>query len=146
MTAVVSTRNVDIAKSLGADHVFDYKTEDFSQDDQTYDVIIGVNGSQSISTYKRKLKENGVFVHVGGTESQMYQTMLVGSWYSMTGKKKFSTFLQRANQQDLLYMKELIEEGKVKPVIDRTYSLSEIQQAFHYFEEGHSQGKVIITI
>ncbi|MFS0688535.1 NAD(P)-dependent alcohol dehydrogenase [Sporosarcina sp. 179-K 8C2 HS] len=146
VTVVVSTRNVDIVKSLGADYVFDYQKEDFRKNDQTYDVIIGVNGSQSISTYKRKLKENGVFVHVGGTSNQMYQTMMLGSWLSMTGKKKFITFLQRANQQDLLQMKELIEEGKVKPVIDRTYPLSEIQQAFNYFEEGHSQGKVVITI
>ncbi|WP_252502363.1 NAD(P)-dependent alcohol dehydrogenase [Sporosarcina sp. Marseille-Q4943] len=146
VTAVVSTRNVDIVKSLGADRVIDYQKEDFSKDEQTYDVIIGVNGSQSISTYRRKLKENGVFVHVGGASNQMYQTMLLGSWLSMTGKKKFITYLQRANQQDLMQMKELIEEGNVKPVIDRTYSLSEIQQAFKYFEEGHSQGKVVITI
>ncbi|MCG7345984.1 NAD(P)-dependent alcohol dehydrogenase [Sporosarcina sp. ACRSL] len=145
VTAVVSTRNVDIVKSLGADHVIDYKKEDFGSLDRTYDVIFGVNGSQSISTYKRKLKENGRFIHVGGSESQMYQTML-GPLLSVFGKKKFITFLQRANQQDLLVMKELIEEGKVKPVIDRTYSLSEIPQAFHYFQEGHSQGKVMITI
>ncbi|MEH7385181.1 NAD(P)-dependent alcohol dehydrogenase [Bacillus sp. JJ1521] len=146
VTAVVSTRNVDIAKSLGTDRVIDYKKEDFTKHNQTYDVILGVNGSQSISTYKRKLKENGVFIHVGGAESQMYQTMTLGSWFSMIGKKKFITFLQRANPNDLVFMKELIEKGKVKPVIDRSYSLSEVTKAFHYFEEGHSQGKVIITI
>lgn len=146
VTAVVSTRNIDIAKSLGADHVMDYKEEDFESHDHTYDVIIGVNGSQSISTYKRKLKENGKFIHVGGTENQMYQTMMLGSLLSMIGKKKFKPFLQRADQQDLMVLKELIEEGKVKPVIDRTYSLSEIHEAIRYFEEGHSQGKVIITI
>ena len=102
VTAVVSTRNVDIARSLGADRVIDYKTEDFSQDDQTYDVIIRVNGSQSISTYKRKLKENGVFINVGGDRKSNVSNHAPGStWFSMTGKKKFITFLQRANQQDL---------------------------------------------
>ncbi|MEH7224720.1 NAD(P)-dependent alcohol dehydrogenase [Bacillus sp. JJ1566] len=146
VTAVVSTRNVDIAKSIGADHVIDYKKEDFANHDQTYDLILGVNGGQSISTYKSKLKENGVFIHVGGEISQMYQTMLQRSWFSMTGKKKFSTFLQRANQKDLVVMKELIEEGKVTPVIDRRYSLPEVPEAFRYFAEGHSQGKVVITI
>ncbi|WP_067724595.1 NAD(P)-dependent alcohol dehydrogenase [Oceanobacillus damuensis] len=146
VTAVVSTRNVDIARSLGADHVMDYKKEDLANHDMVYDLIIGVNGDQSISAYKRKLKENGLFVHVGGTEIQMYQTMILGSWFSMIGKKKFTTFLQKANQKDLLVMKELIEQGKVKPVIDRSYSLSEVTEAFQYFEKGHSQGKVIITI
>jgi 2-desacetyl-2-hydroxyethyl bacteriochlorophyllide A dehydrogenase len=146
VTAVVSTRNVDIARSLGADQVIDYKKEDMKNHDQTYDVILGVNGGQPMTTYKRMLKENGVFVHVGGESSQMYQTMIQRSWLSMSGKKKFFTFLQRANQKDLVLMKELIEQGKVKPVIDRTYSLSEVPDAFRYFEEGHSQGKVIIEI
>ncbi|MEH7239022.1 NAD(P)-dependent alcohol dehydrogenase [Bacillus sp. JJ1562] len=146
VTAVVSTRNVDIARSLGSDHVIDYKKEDFANDNKAYDLIIGVNGSQSISTYKRKLKENGVFIHVGGTTSQMFRTMTQGSWLSTIGKKKFITLLHRPNQKNLVLMKELIEEGKVKPVIDRSYSLSEIPKAFEYFEEGHSQGKVIITI
>ena len=146
VTAVVSTRNVNIVKSLGADQVIDYKTEDFGKHEGTYDVIIGVNGSQALSTYKRMLNEKGKFIHVGGAESQMYQTMIQRPWLSMFGKKKLFTFLQRANPQDLQLMKELIEEGKVKPVIDRTYSLQEVQEAFRYFEEGHSQGKVVITI
>jgi 2-desacetyl-2-hydroxyethyl bacteriochlorophyllide A dehydrogenase len=146
VTAVVSTRNVDIARSLGADLVIDYKNEDIKNHNQTYDLILGVNGGQSITTYKKMLKENGVFVHVGGESSQMYQTMAQRSWLSMTGKRKFFTFLQRANQKDLVFMKELIEEGKVMPVIDRSYSLSEVPDAFRYFEEGHSQGKVIIEI
>ncbi|WP_077616983.1 NAD(P)-dependent alcohol dehydrogenase [Bacillus sinesaloumensis] len=146
VTAVVSTRNVEIAKSIGADKVIDYKKVDIKNHHQTYDLILGVNGSQSITTYKRMLKENGVFIHVGGESSQMYQTMVQRSWLSMTGKKKFSTFLQRANQKDLELMKELIEEGKIKPVIDSVYSLSDVPDAFRYFEQGHSQGKVIIEI
>ena len=146
VTAVVSTRNVDIVKSLGADHVIDYKKDYFANDSKTFDVIFGVNGSQSIFTYKKKLKENGVFIHVGGANSQFYQTMLLGPLLSLFGKKKFIPFLQRPNQQDLVFINGLIEEGKVKPVMDRSYSLKEVPKAFQYFEKGHAQGKVIITI
>ncbi|RUL49004.1 NAD(P)-dependent alcohol dehydrogenase [Lysinibacillus antri] len=146
VTAVVSTQNVNIARSLGADHVIDYKMENFQNLEQTYDLIVGVNGSQSIATYKRKLKDNGAFIHVGGANRQMYQTMMRGPWLSIFGKKKFITFLQRHNQKDLVCLKELIEEGKVRPVIDRSYALSEISEAFRYFEKGHSKGKVVITI
>lgn len=146
VTAVVSTRNVEIAKSLGADRIIDYQKEDFASGDETYDVIIGVNGSRPISTYNRKLKEKGIFVHVGGPISQMYQNMLLRPWYSAIGKKRFITFLQRPNVQDLVQINELIQAGKVQPVIDRTYPLSETCQAFQYFEKGHSQGKVVISI
>jgi NADPH:quinone reductase-like Zn-dependent oxidoreductase len=146
VTAVVSTRNVDITRSLGADHVIDYKKESLENHNQTYDLIIGVNGSQSMFTYKKMLKENGIFIHVGGAISQMYQSMMLRPLLSMSGKKKFITFLQRHNQKDLVVLKELIEEGKVKPVIDRSYPLSEVPEAFRYFAEGHAQGKVVITI
>ncbi|MFD1850636.1 NAD(P)-dependent alcohol dehydrogenase [Oceanobacillus bengalensis] len=146
VTALVSTRNVDIARSLGADNTIDYKKDDFEKLDDTYDLIIGVNGARPITSYKRKLKENGVFVQVGGESSQMFQTMMQVTWLSMTGKKKFVIFMQKANQNDLVIMKELIEEGKVKPVIDRSYSLNEVPEAIQYFEKGHSQGKVVITM
>ena len=76
----------------------------------------------------------------------MFQAMVLGPWISMTGNKKMGTMLQRANQKDLIYMKELLEAGKVKPVIDRCYKLSEVPEAFRYFEEGHAQGKVVITV
>jgi NADPH:quinone reductase-like Zn-dependent oxidoreductase len=99
-----------------------------------------------MSAYKRVLSSNGIFVHVGGSSSQMFQAMALGPWISITGKKKMGSFLQRANQQDLIYIKELVETGKVKPVIDRSYKLSEIHEAFRYFEEGHAQGKVVITV
>lgn len=146
VTAVVSTRNVDLVRSLGADRVIDYKKDDFLNDSETFDVIFGVNGSQSIFTYKKKLKTNGVFIHIGGANSQFYQILLLGPLLSLFGKRKFRSFLQRPNQQDLMVIKELIQEGKVIPVIDRRYSLSEVPQALQYFEKGHSQGKVIITM
>jgi 2-desacetyl-2-hydroxyethyl bacteriochlorophyllide A dehydrogenase len=146
VTAVCSTRNVDSARSIGADYVIDYKKEDFAKKTEQYDVILGTNGQQPISVYKRALKPGGTFVHVGGSGAQLTQTMILGPWISMTSDKKVSSFLQRANQQDLIFIKELIEAGKIKPVIDRSYSLDKIPEAFKYFSEGHAQGKVIITV
>jgi NADPH:quinone reductase-like Zn-dependent oxidoreductase len=147
VTGVCSTRNLDILKSIGADYCLDYKKEKFPQnDDRRYDLILGVNGHQPISAYKRALTPNGIFVHVGGSGAQMFQAMVQGPWVSMTGKQKMGTFLQRANQKDLVFIKELLEAGKVKPIIDRSYKLSELPEAFRYFEEGHAQGKVVITV
>ena len=146
VTAVVSTRNTEMARALGADHVIDYQKETIEKQDQTYDVIFGVNGAQPLSTYSRLLKENGQFIHVGGESSQMYQTLLKGSWLSMVGKKKYSTFLHRTKQEDLLFLKEQIEAGKIRPIIDREYSLQEVPKAIQYFEKGRSQGKVIISV
>src|SRR5690606_19204191 len=146
VTAVVSTRNVTNAYELGADHVIDYKKEKLNSHAQLYDLIIGVNGSHSISTYKHILTTNGIVVYIGGSNSKLYETMLFGPLVSITGKKKIYPFMQQANQQDLVLMKELIEAGKVRPFIDRRYSLREVPEAFTYFEEGHSQGKVVISI
>ncbi|WP_172370855.1 NAD(P)-dependent alcohol dehydrogenase [Sporosarcina jiandibaonis] len=146
VTAVCSTRNVEILQSIGADRIIDYTKEDFTQSDERYDLILGVNGSNSISAYKRALKPNGSFVHVGGAESQLFQSLVLGPFIFMTGSKKISNLLQRANQNDLIYVKELIEDGKVKPVIDKQYKLSEIAEAFKYFQEGHAQGKVVLTV
>ncbi|NWQ42601.1 NAD(P)-dependent alcohol dehydrogenase [Bacillus sp. EB106-08-02-XG196] len=146
VTGVCSTRNVDILQSLGADHVIDYTTEKFTENKNTYDLILGVNGHQPLSDYKRALKPNGIFVHVGGSGSQMFQAMTMGAWISKTSNKKMGTFLQRANQKDLIFLKELMESGQVKPVIDRRYTLIEVPEAFRYFEQGHAQGKVVITV
>lgn len=146
VTAVCSTRNVNNARVIGADHAIDYTRDDFTKRTQRYDLILGVNGSKPISAYKRTLHPNGIFVHVGGSGAQMFQTMLLGPWISLTGSRKMSSFLQRQNQKDLVFMKELLESGKVKPVIDRSYKLSEVPEAFRYFEEGHAQGKVVISV
>jgi NADPH:quinone reductase-like Zn-dependent oxidoreductase len=146
VTGVCSTGNIDILDSLGADHSIDYTKEKFADNNQTYDLILGVNGHQPISDYKRTLKPNGIFVHVGGSSAQMFQAMTLGPWISKTSSKKVGSFLQRANQNDLVFMKELLETGKVKPVIDRQYKLSEVPDAFRYFEKGHAQGKVVITM
>lgn len=97
VTGVCSTRNLEILHSIGADHIIDYTKEDFTKNEKCYDLILGVNGSNSISAYKRVLKPNGNFVHVGGSESQLFQALVLGPFISMTGSKKISNLLQRAN-------------------------------------------------
>ena len=146
VTAVVSTRKVEIAKSLGADQVIDYTKENFAEKEEQYDVIIGVNGSHPLSAYRKSLRENGTFVYVGGPPSQLYQFIIIGPLMSITGNKKMKSFLQTPNQQDLIFMKELLEAEKIKPLIDKTYHLHKITDAFNYFTEGHAQGKVVITL
>lgn len=146
VTGVCSTRNLNIIKSIGADYVIDYTIEDFTKNTQRYDLILAVNGYQPISAYKRTLSPNGKYVMVGGSGVQLTQAMILGPFFSMNGGKKMGSFLQRANQKDLIFIKELIEEGKVKPVIEKSYKLSEVPEAFKYFEEGHNQGKVVITM
>ncbi|MFC7372468.1 NAD(P)-dependent alcohol dehydrogenase [Fictibacillus iocasae] len=142
VTAVCSTRNVEIVRSIGADTVIDYKVEDFTKKSDQYDVILGTNGNQPISVYKSKLRPGGMFICVGGSGSQLFQSMVRG----VTNSKQIKTFLHRPKTEDLVYVRELIEAGKVKPVIDRSYTLAEVPEAFTYFAEGHAQGKVVIQI
>ena len=146
VTAVCSTRNVDAARSMGADHVIDYTKEDFTQNGQQYDLIVAANGNRSISEYKRALRPNGTYVMTGGSDKQYYQAMLLGPWISMTGTKKMGNSMAKPNTKDLGFVKELLEEGLVIPVIDRRYPLSETAEAIRYLEEGHARGKVVITL
>jgi NADPH:quinone reductase-like Zn-dependent oxidoreductase len=147
VTAVCSTRNVEMARSLGADHVIDYTQEDFTKNGKQYDLILATNGDRSISDYRRALSPKGIYVHTGGSVAQMSQAMIQGPWISMTGSQKMGSMgVAKPNQNDLVIMKELLEAGKVKPVIDRTYPLSEVADAIRYLEEGHALGKVVITV
>jgi len=146
VTAVCSTRNLDMARSIGADQVIDYTQEDFTQNGQRYDLIIAANGYHSISDYKRALSPEGIYVCTGGSMAQIFQSMLLGPWMSMTGSKKMGNLAAKSNKKDLAFMKELLEAGKVVPVIDRRYPLSEVAEALGYLGEGHAQGKVVITM
>jgi len=147
VTAVCSTGNLDRARSIGADHVIDYTKEDFARNGQEYDLILATNGDRSISDYRRALSPRGIYVQTGGSMAQMSQAMLQGPWISMTGSKKMGNMgVAKPNQKDLMIMKELLEAGKVKPVIDRCYPLSEVADALRYLEEGHAHGKVVITV
>lgn len=146
VTAVCSTRNVDQARSLGADHVIDYSNEDFTQSGQQYDLIFAANGYHSLSSYKRALSPGGVYVMAGGSMAQIFEAMLLGFWMSRTGDKKMGGVSARPKQEDLAFMKGLLEAGKIIPVIDRRYPLRETAEALRYLGEGHARGKVVITV
>jgi NADPH:quinone reductase-like Zn-dependent oxidoreductase len=146
VTAVCSTRNIDMVRSLGADHVIDYKRDDFTQNGQRYDLIFAVNGYHSLSAYKRVLGSKGRYVRAGGTTAQLFEVMFLGAWMSMTGGKKMEAFSWTPNGKDLTVLKELLEAGKVVPVIDRCYPLSETAEAIRYVEDAHARGKVVITV
>lgn len=146
VTAVCSTRNLDIIKSIGADNVIDYTKENFTKNNELYDIILAVNGYQPISAYKGSLNQNGKYVMVGGSGAQLTQAMILGPLLSMIGSKKLGSFLQRPNQTDLIFIRDLIEAGQLKPIIDKYYKMSEVPNAFRYFEEGHTQGKIVITM
>ena len=147
VTAVCSTKNLDVARLIGADHVIDYTKEDFAKNGKKYDLILATNGDRSISDYRRALSPKGIYVHTGGSMAQMSQAMLQGAWISKTGNQKMGSMgVAKPNKKDLVTMKELLEAGKVKPVIDRCYPLAETAEAIRYLEAGHAQGKVVITV
>jgi NADPH:quinone reductase-like Zn-dependent oxidoreductase len=146
VTAVCSTRNLDVARSIGADHVIDYTKEDFTKNGKRYDLIIAANGYHSIFDYRRSLKSNGIYVVLGGYMAQMLQALLLGPILSLLGNKKMRGMMTNPNQKDLVFLKELLETGKVVPAIDRCYPLAEVPEAIKYLLEGHPRGKVVITI
>jgi len=145
---VCSTRNLDLVRSIGADKVIDYTKEDFTNASQKFDLIIDNVANRSVVNLKRALNPNGVCVIVGFTSvSLMFQHMFLGPLVSMTGNKKIvSLGTANLNKKDLDFLRELLENGKVKPVIDRRYPLSEVPDAIRYLEEGHARGKVVITV
>ncbi len=146
VTGVCNTRKLDMVRSIGADHVIDYTVEDFSRSDQHYDLIFAIGGNHPISDYRRALNPEGIFVCVGGTMSQYFQALLLGPIISTMGSKKMGVVMPKPNQKDLEFLIELYTTGKVVPVIDRRYVLSEVPEAIRYVEEGHVQGKVVIII
>src|ERR1700686_4086866 len=125
VTAVCSTRNVDIARSLGAGHVIDYTKEDFTQSAKRYDLILGANAHHSIFNYRRLLRQDGTYVIAGGSVPQIFQGMLLAPLLSRMGSKKTRFFIANINQKDLVVLKGLLEARKVVPVIDRRYPLSD---------------------
>ena len=146
VTAVCSTKNLEMVRSLGADKVIDYTKEDFTKSGERYDIILAVSGNYSMGDYKRSLKPGGIYVGIGGSMSQMFRAMLYGPWINMSGNKKITTLIQKQSQSDLAYLKKLIDEGKLDPVIERSYNLSELPDAIRYVEAGHAGGKVIIQM
>jgi NADPH:quinone reductase-like Zn-dependent oxidoreductase len=146
VTAVCSTKKVDTARSIGADHVIDYTREDFTNSGQRYDLILGANAHHSIFDYQRALSQDGIYVIVGGGMARIFQAMLLGPLLSRIGSKKTCFFIANINQKDLVFLKDLLEAGKVVPVIDRRYLLSDAAEALRYLEEKHARGKVVLTV
>ena len=145
VTGVCSTKKMDFVRSVGADHVIDYTQEDFTKNGQHYDLILDMQAHHSIFDCKRALTPKGVYVFIGGTDAQAFQAIFLGPLISMIGNKKMGLLLHKPNK-GLAFMKELLEAGKVVPVIDRCYPLSEAAEAMRYFGEGHKKGKVVIIV
>jgi NADPH:quinone reductase-like Zn-dependent oxidoreductase len=146
VTAVCSSRNLDLARSLGAGHVIDYTKENFTQAGQHYDLILAANGYHPIRDYQRALTPTGVYVMVGGKPAQMFEALALGPLLSKKQGQRLLSFTAAAKQSDLLAIKALLEAGKVVPVIDRRYPLSEVPAAMRYLGDGHARGKIVITV
>jgi 2-desacetyl-2-hydroxyethyl bacteriochlorophyllide A dehydrogenase len=146
VTAVCSTRNLDLVRSIGADEAIDYTQEDFTRSGRQYDLIVDAAAFRSVADYVPALSPGGTYVMVGGSVARMFQAMALGPWVSITSDKRVTSLISEPDKDDLTFVKELIEAGKIKPVIDRRYSLSEVPEAIRYIEKGHARGKVVISM
>lgn len=146
VTAVCSTRNVEIARSIGADHVIDYTREDFTQSGQRYDLILAANAHHSIFAYRRALAQSGRYVIAGGGPVEVLQGLVLAPLLSMLGSKKMYICSAKLVSEDLVALRDLLEAGKIVSLIDRRYPFSDVAKAIAYLEEGHAQGKVVITL
>lgn len=145
VTAVCGEKNVKVVQSLGADYVINYNKNDFTKSMKRYDLILAVNGKHSLSAYKHVLAPKGICVMVGGALSQVIKFLLFGAFMSI-GNKKMRTLAAKPNMKDLEFIIKLVEDGKVKPIIDRHYPLHETAEAVKYLSDGHALGKVIIGV
>jgi NADPH:quinone reductase-like Zn-dependent oxidoreductase len=146
VTGVDNTGKLDFMRSLGADHVIDYTREDFTKQGKRYDLILDVIAHRSVFAYKRALRPNGRCFFVGGSVAVLFQILLLGPLIRRTAGKNLRLLAVPQNRKDLLSITELCESGKVVPVIDRRYSLSEVPEALRYVAEGRAKGKVVISL
>ncbi len=145
ITGVCSTKNIQQTLTLGADHVIDYTKEDFLRTNNRYDLILGINGSYPLLAYRKILTPKGRYVMIGGSLSQIFKSLVFGRLLSL-GSKKMTSLSAKANKKDLNFLAALMENGSIKPVIDRRYTLNQAAEAMHYLSQGHSTGKVVVTI
>jgi NADPH:quinone reductase-like Zn-dependent oxidoreductase len=145
VTAVDSPAKQGMLRSLGAAHVIDYTKEDFTKNGQRYDLILDVKTNRSVFDYLRALTFNGSYVTVGGSMARLFQVLLLGPWISLLSKKKVRLVVLKPNK-DLIYMNEMFEAGKIKPVIDEHYRLEDVPEAFKRFGRGDHKGKIVISI
>jgi NADPH:quinone reductase-like Zn-dependent oxidoreductase len=145
VTGVCSTKNIDLVRSIGADKVIDYTKENFTESGELYDLIFATAGYRSILDYKKALKSGGIYVMAGGKMSQVCQA-LIGPLFAIGSGKTLTNLSQHQDRDDLACMAELIESGKVKPVIDTVYPLDQVSEAFKHYETGRSRGKIVISV
>ncbi|MBI3160667.1 MAG: NAD(P)-dependent alcohol dehydrogenase [Chloroflexi bacterium] len=147
VTAVCSTRNLDMVRAIGADHVIDYTREDFTKRGQHYDLILAVNGRHPLLHYRRALSPKGICIVAGGPLSQVLKALLLGPLVTKFGNKKIGFMgIATTPKEDLLALRELLEAGKIAPVIDQCYPLSQTAEAIRYLMDEHAKGKVVITL
>jgi NADPH:quinone reductase-like Zn-dependent oxidoreductase len=146
VTGVDNTGKLDFMRSLGADHVIDYTQEDFTKYGKQYDLILDIVARRSVFAYKRALRSNGRYFLAGGSVATMLQILLLGPWIRGTTGKKIRILAVKPSLEDMVYVTELCEAGKVVPVIDRRFPLSEVPEALRYLGEGRTKGKVVITV
>ncbi|MDA4118618.1 MAG: NAD(P)-dependent alcohol dehydrogenase [Thaumarchaeota archaeon] len=146
VTGVDNTEKLDFMRSLGADHVIDYTREDFTKNGKQYDLILDVVAHRSAFAYRRALNPNGSYFAVGGSLGTIFQILLLGPLIGVATGKKIRLLAVRPNLEDVVYMTELCQSGKVVPFIDRRYPLSEVPEALRHLGEGHAKGKVVITV
>ncbi|MDP6667212.1 MAG: NAD(P)-dependent alcohol dehydrogenase [Dehalococcoidia bacterium] len=147
VTGVCSTGNIEMVHSIGADRVIDYTQDDFTRNGLHYDLVFDAVGNHSVSAIKRALNPGGICAVIGfSSVGRMMQTVLLGPFMLLGSRKKMGLMVAKMKQEDLVSIKELVEAGKVIPVIDRRYSFDEIPEAVRYLEEGHARGKVVVTM
>jgi NADPH:quinone reductase-like Zn-dependent oxidoreductase len=146
VTGVDNTGKLDFMRSLGADHVIDYTQEDFTKNGKQYDLILDVIAHRSVFAYKRALVPNGSYFAVGGSVATFFQILLLGPLIRRVTSKKIRVLIVQPNLKDMLHIIELFEAGKIVPVIDRRYPLSEVPDALRSLGEGRAKGKVVITV
>jgi len=147
VTGVDTARKLDMIRSLGADHVIDYNKEDFTRSGLRYDLILDVVVHRSIFDYRRALSPKGSLVMIGGSVARMFQIGFLGLLIPLFGSKRMSILMWKPNKKEnSIFLTDLLEAGKVVPVIDRRYPLSKVPEALQYLEEGHAQGKVVINM
>lgn len=146
VTAVCSTGNLEMARSMGADHIIDYTKEDFTRNGQSYDLIVAVNGYHPISHYKRALAPNGICVVAGGKGRQLMAAMFLGPLTSKIGNKKVRLVSMEAKAEDLAFVGNLLETGKVVPFIEKRFAFDQLPDAMRHIGQGHARGKVTIVI
>jgi len=145
VTGVCSTKNINQTLALGADHVIDYSKENFLNGNERYNLILGINGNYPLFAYRRCLNPSGRYIMVGGSLSQIFKSLILGRLMSL-GSRKMKSLAAKPNKEDLEFLASLLENGIIKPVIERRYTLDQASEAMNYISRGHASGKVIIMV